>query len=64
MRNFIGFLKGKKTYFVMAATFIVGGLQACGVDVPEWVYILLAAAGAGALRAGMGKTGGSAGGRP
>jgi hypothetical protein len=63
MRKLIEFLRGKKTYIVMGATFIVGGLQACGVEIPQWVYALLAAAGAGALRAGMGRLGTSCGDR-
>ena len=48
-------LDGKKTYLVAAATFILGGLSATGVAIPAWVYSLLAAAGLGSLRAGMGK---------
>ena len=47
-------LKGKKTYFVVGVTFLLGGLSACGVAVPAWVYTLLAAAGLGSLRAGVG----------
>lgn len=49
------FLKGKKTYMVVAVTFVLGGLQACGVDVPEAVYVLLGALGLGTLRAGVNK---------
>ena len=56
MQKIITFLKGKKTYFVMAATFIVGGLHACGVEIPEWAYALLAASGVGVLRAGISKS--------
>jgi len=48
-------LKGKKTYLVVAATFILGGLSACGVPIAPWVYPLLAAAGLGTLRAGVEK---------
>ena len=50
------FLKGKKTYMVAAATFILGGLTASGVAVPIWVYSLLAAAGLTSLRAGVDRT--------
>ena len=57
MQKWIEFLKGKKTYIVVAAVFIVGGLHACGVEIPQWIYAMLAAAGAGALRAGMDKSG-------
>ncbi len=49
------YLKGKKTYFVVAAVFVLGGLQACGVPVAPWVYTLLAAAGLGSARLGMKK---------
>ena len=52
----LGFLDGKKTYLVAAATFILGGLGALGVSIPPWVYPLLAAAGLGSLRAGVEKT--------
>ncbi len=55
MQKMIEWLKGKKTYFIVAATFVVGGLQACGVEIPGWVYVLLAAVGGGALRAGVDK---------
>lgn len=48
-------LEGKKTYLVVVITFILGGLQACGVEVPEYVYIMLAASGFGTVRAGIGK---------
>jgi hypothetical protein len=46
-------LKGKRTYLIAAATFVLGGLGAVGVSVPAWAYSLLAAAGLGALRAGV-----------
>lgn len=55
MDKYLEWLKGKKTYVVVAVTFILGGLRACGVEIPEWVYPLLAAAGFGALRAGVRK---------
>lgn len=48
-------LQGKKTYLVVAVTFVVGGLLACGVRIPEWVWALLGAAGLGSLRAGVEK---------
>ena len=50
-------LKGKKTYLVMAVTFVLGGLSTCGVEVPTWVYGVLAGAGLGSLRAGVAGTG-------
>lgn len=49
----LNWLQGKRTYIVAAATFVMGGLQACGVPVAPWIYPLLAAAGLGGLRAGV-----------
>lgn len=49
------FLNGKKTYLVVGATFILGGLSATGVTIPLWIYSLLAATGLGSLRAGVKK---------
>ena len=49
----MGFFNGKKTYLIATAAFVLGGLGAVGVSVPAWVYSLLAAAGLGALRAGV-----------
>jgi hypothetical protein len=48
-------LKGKKTYVIAIATFVIGGLSALGYTVPEYVYVLLGAIGLGTLRAGVGK---------
>ncbi len=50
----LNWFKGKRTYIVVAATFVAGGLQACGVPLAPWVFSLLAAAGLGGLRAGLG----------
>ncbi len=55
MANVLNWLHGKKTYLVVAVTFVAGGLTACGVEIPEWVWALLAAAGLGSLRAGVGR---------
>ena len=49
----LNWLQGKRTYIVVAATFIAGGLQACGVPLAPWIFPLLAAAGLGGLRAGL-----------
>lgn len=49
------FLQGKKTYLIAAAAFIIGGLQALGVDIPAWIYTMLGSLGLGALRAGVAK---------
>ena len=55
MLKVIEWLKGKKTYIVVGVTFILGGLAASGVSIPNWVYVALAAAGLGTLRAGVNK---------
>ena len=52
----LNWFKGKRTYIVVAATFVAGGLQACGVPLAPWVFSLLAAAGLGGLRAGLDAT--------
>ena len=44
-------LKGKKTYIVIAVAFIAGGLQACGIEVPSVVYEALAFLGIGSVGA-------------
>ena len=54
-------LEGKKTYLVAVATFILGGVHACGVVIPAWLYTMLAATGLGALRTGVKKTGADTG---
>lgn len=51
------FLEGKKTYLTALAIFVLGGLQASGAPIPEWIYPILAALGLGALRAGIKKSG-------
>lgn len=48
-------IEGKKTYIIAGVTFILGGLQAIGYPVPEYVYAILGALGLGALRAGVSK---------
>ena len=52
----LNWLQGKRTYIVVAATFLAGGLQACGVPLAPWIFPLLTAAGLGGLRAGLGNT--------
>ena len=49
----LNWLQGKRTYIVAAATFVIAGLQACGVPLAPWIFPLLAAGGLGALRAGL-----------
>ena len=53
MSDIFKLLKGKRTYIVAAVTFTLGGLQAVGYPVPEWVYPLLGPAGLTTLRAGL-----------
>ena len=53
MAKIVQFLKGKKSYIVAAVTFVIGGLQAVGYPIPEWVFPLLGAAGLSTLRSGM-----------
>jgi hypothetical protein len=53
LTNIIEWLKGKKAYIVAIITAVCAGLTAIGVVIPEWVYMLLAAAGIGAVRAAI-----------
>ena len=56
MSAIVEFLKGWKTYAVAAATVIVAFCkERFGVDVPEFVWAALAAAGLAFLRAGVSK---------
>lgn len=51
MKKLTKLLKGKKTYIVGLALFIVGGLKALGYDIPDEVLIFLNGGGLIALRA-------------
>lgn len=51
----LNFLKGKKTYFVAAVVFILGGLDALGYTIPAELYALLGGLGLGTLRASVDK---------
>jgi len=53
--SIVNWLKGRKTYIAAIAAFVLGGLAAIGYPAPEWVYVVLAALGLGALRAGLQK---------
>jgi hypothetical protein len=48
-------LKGKKTYLVAALAAAGAVAQALGHPIPEYVWILLSAAGLGAVRSALGK---------
>ena len=46
-------LEGKKTYFCAGILFIVGGLRAIGIEIPDEVFALLGAAGFASMKAGI-----------
>ena len=48
-------LQGKKTFIVAVLTFVAGGLVALGVQIPEYVWIILAGAGLGSIRSAINK---------
>jgi len=48
-------LEGKKTYIVAVGIFVMGGIMASGVEIPEWVWGAIGAAGLGAIRAAIAK---------
>lgn len=54
MNKIIDFVRGKRTYIVAGVTFIVGGLQALGYPIPEYVYALLGATGLYTVRKAIG----------
>jgi hypothetical protein len=49
------FLEGKKTYIVAALAAAGAVAQAFGYVIPEYVFILLGAAGFGAVRSAIGR---------
>lgn len=54
MKKALKFLKGKKSYLIGVAIAVLGVLESQGVfKIPEYVWPILAAAGLGALRAGI-----------
>lgn len=50
------FLEGKKTYITAAAVGICAVLKFLGVEIPEWIWPMLASFGLGFLRSGVDKT--------
>ena len=56
MTKIIEFLSGKKTFLVALGIAVVAGCKAFGVEIPVWIWPLLAAIGLGAVRAGIKKT--------
>lgn len=55
MKKLQYFLEGKKSYIVSALIFVLGGLQALGVEVPSEVYAILGGLLGVSLRAGISK---------
>lgn len=55
MDKLAALLDGKKTYLVVLGTFVAGGLKALGYEVPDWVWAMLTASGAGSLRLAIAK---------
>jgi hypothetical protein len=53
MNKLIEWLKGKKTYITAIIIGILAALNSLGVVVPEWVYLLISAAGLGAVRSAI-----------
>lgn len=55
MNNLIHFMQGKKTYLISAVIFVLGGLNALGVEVPVEVITMLGGLLGASLRAGISK---------
>ena len=49
------FLKGKKSYIIATLAGVGAAAQALGHPIPEYVFILLGAAGLGSVRAAIGR---------
>jgi hypothetical protein len=54
MNSIVEMINGKKTYITIVVVMIVVGLMACGINIPEFVWPLLAAAGLGSVRSAVG----------
>lgn len=54
MTKILDFVRGKRTYIVAGVTFIMGGLQAIGYPIPEYVFVLLGATGLYTVRKAIG----------
>lgn len=55
MSKVVEWLNGKKTYITAIVIGVCAALQASGIEIPEYVYVLLGAFGLGAVRAGIKK---------
>lgn len=51
----LSYLNGKKTYIVALLAAIAAAASALGHPVPEWAWLLLNAAGLGAVRSAIGR---------
>ncbi len=56
MSKILELINGKKTYVVALAVATIALLVAFGVEIPEWVYTMLAALGIVAARSAVKKT--------
>lgn len=55
LNSVVTFFQGKKTYIVVIVTFVIAGLQANGVAVPQYVVDMLMALGLYGLRDAISK---------
>lgn len=55
MSKFLEFIDGKKTYITAIAVFVCGGLMALGVEIPEFVWVVLGALGLTGVRSALNK---------
>jgi hypothetical protein len=55
MDKFVAWINGKRTYIIAILTGVFGVLQAFGIVVPEFVYIILAAFGLTFVRSAIKK---------
>ena len=53
MAGFLAWIEGKRTYIIAILTGIFGVLNAFGIVVPEFVYLILAAFGLTFVRAAI-----------
>jgi hypothetical protein len=53
MPSITTFLAGKKTYIIAFVVALLAGAQALGYTIPEYVYVLLSAAGLGSFRSAL-----------
>lgn len=50
MSKVFAWIASHKTYITVGVGFVMGGLQATGVTIPPWVYVMLTALGVGFVR--------------